>query len=671
LLRHDRVVNPRRLLVVPIKIAAGAVLLGMSLGLALAPVALGAPRKDLVANAGIIGVAITNLGYVGNGFTNPRQPSCEYPLNSHVEHLFLGGLWVGARTADGSIHVSTGAQDASTLVAGDEVRETQDAAGEPVYVWSNSQNSDNYNELALATQHIQVVFDDYATIESGNHIPLGLKVILRALAWGNPYADDFVILDYAIINISGSELRDVYVGYWNDTTIGNTEITNPYDPQAAVRWNYYDDMNGAWGAVGYVPEEFTVPYDPHIWMMYEHDDTGEDGNATSWVGTRLLGAYPPVAPPEGQSPVSYNAWMFRHVPAQDDEYVDDVGDLQPGKYQIMKNGAFTVGETQGENYTIASDWVALLSTGPYPFMAPGDTIHATFAICCGPDSLGLLANSKVAQVAYDQGFTIPIGPPSPRLELSFDDNTVILAWDPGDSVRHLPDGGTEPLPIDDPRRSPEHHISTITGKGDFQGYRIYRYQGTTFTQDPYDLATLVAEYDKVDGIGFDTGLPPLNAQGQRVVRDTNLLDGFPYWYSVVSFSAPDLEEGLPSFQSGFNENSRLVYPGPAPSTSADRRTVGVYPNPYRAGSLFDSPRGERELGRKIWFTGLPVRCRIQVFNLAGDLVKTIHHDDPTSGQEPWDVLSEPVRAIATGLYIFVVEDLENGDLQRGKLVIIK
>jgi hypothetical protein len=331
LLRHDRVVNPRRLLVVPIKIAAGAVLLGMSLGLALAPVALGAPRKDLVANAGIIGVAITNLGYVGNGFTNPRQPSCEYPLNSHVEHLFLGGLWVGARTADGSIHVSTGAQDASTLVAGDEVRETQDAAGEPVYVWSNSQNSDNYNELALATQHIQVVFDDYATIESGNHIPLGLKVILRALAWGNPYADDFVILDYAIINISGSELRDVYVGYWNDTTIGNTEITNPYDPQAAVRWNYYDDMNGAWGAVGYVPEEFTVPYDPHIWMMYEHDDTGEDGNATSWVGTRLLGAYPPVAPPEGQSPVSYNAWMFRHVPAQDDEYVDDVGDLQPGK----------------------------------------------------------------------------------------------------------------------------------------------------------------------------------------------------------------------------------------------------------------------------------------------------------------------------------------------------
>ena len=60
-----------------------------------------------------------------------------------------------------------------------------------------------------------------------------------------------------------------------------------------------------------------------------------------------------------------------------------------------------------------------------------------------------------------------------------------------------------------------------------------------------------------------------------------------------------------------------------------------------------------------------------VFNLGGDLVKTLHHDDETSGTEPWDILSEPVRAISSGLYIYAVEDLSNGDIQRGKLVIIK
>ena len=73
----------------------------------------------------------------------------------------------------------------------------------------------------------------------------------------------------------------------------------------------------------------------------------------------------------------------------------------------------------------------------------------------------------------------------------------------------------------------------------------------------------------------------------------------------------------------------------------------------------------------MWFTGLPERCRIQVFNLAGELVKTLDHDDPVDGKKSWDLLSEPVRAVATGLYVYVVEDLATGEIQRGKLVIIK
>ncbi len=648
--------------------AVALVLLGTSL--CPPPGAQAAPRKDMYTNVGFIGLAVTNLGYVGNGLANPGQPSCEYPLNSNVEHLFLGGIWVGAVTPDGSIRVSTGAQDASNLVAGDEIREFVDTASEPVRIWSNSHNSDNFNEAALATQHIEVSFNDYASVESGNHVPIGLKVILRVLAWGTPYADDFVILDYSIINISGGELRDVYVGYWNDTTVGNTDVTDPYDPQAAVRWNYYDDVNGGWGAAGWVPSAYTVADDENIWMMYEHDDDGDDGMATSWIGTRLLGTVPAVEPESGP-PVSYNSWRFRGVPAADDTYLDDDGNPSPGKYQLMGNGEFDVGETQDTDFTVASDWVGLLSTGPFPYVGPGDTVHATFAVVCAFDSLGLLANSKVAQVAYDQGFSIPGGPPSPRLAAAYDSDTVILSWAPGDTVAPDSTGALQPLDTDDPRRSPEYHINRITGRPDFQGYRVFRYQGATISSDPYNLATLVAQYDKVDGIGFDTGLPPLDAQGRRTFRDDHLLDGFPYWYSVVSFSAPDLREGLPEFQSGFNENAMLVYPGPAAADADNQHRAGVYPNPYRAGSRFDSGAGEVELGRRLWFTGLPARCRIQVFNLAGDLVKTLRHDDPTSGQEPWDILSEPGRAIATGLYVYAVEDLATGEVQQGKLVIIK
>ena len=185
------------------------------------------------------------------------------------------------------------------------------------------------------------------------------------------------------------------------------------------------------------------------------------------------------------------------------------------------------------------------------------------------------------------------------------------------------------------------------------------------------MATLVAEFDIIDGIGFDTGLPPLTADGNRRFVDTDLLDGFPYWYSVISYSAVDPQEGLDELRSGFNENRELVYPGPAPASASNQRTISVYPNPYRTGSLFDSRVGEQELGRKVWFTGLAARSRVQVFTLVGELVKTIEHDDPGSGQHSWNLLSDFDRVIATGLYIYVVEDLATGEIQRGKLVIIK
>ena len=108
-------------------------------------------------------------------------------------------------------------------------------------------------------------------------------------------------------------------------------------------------------------------------MTYERDADGDEGLATSWVGARLLGTQPAVQPAEGVPPVSYNAWGFRHVPAQDTWYreYDVVGndtiwaeELSPGKYQVMSNGAFTVGVTPENDYTIAFDWVSLLSRGP-------------------------------------------------------------------------------------------------------------------------------------------------------------------------------------------------------------------------------------------------------------------------------------------------------------------
>ncbi len=194
--------------------------------------AYGLPRTDLYTDVGLLGLAVTNLGYVGDGFQSARYPSGEYPINSNVECIFLGGLWVGAETLDERRLVTTGAQDASTLQAGEDFREFGDYPVSPtdsVFVWSDRQNNDNFDGRAIANQHIDLTFTDVVNLPGSTHVPLGLRVHMRILAWGQKFADDFVLLEYNIINISPTVLSNVYVGYWTDTTVGNTDNTNPYD----------------------------------------------------------------------------------------------------------------------------------------------------------------------------------------------------------------------------------------------------------------------------------------------------------------------------------------------------------------------------------------------------------------------------------------------------------
>ncbi|MBX2977226.1 MAG: hypothetical protein KF721_13945, partial [Ignavibacteriaceae bacterium] len=76
-------------------------------------------------NVGNLGLTVTNFGTYGSGFVGwPNQPSAEFPLGSGIEHIFDGGLWLGAflsNDANGSGRqgpfVTTGAVDAASVAA--------------------------------------------------------------------------------------------------------------------------------------------------------------------------------------------------------------------------------------------------------------------------------------------------------------------------------------------------------------------------------------------------------------------------------------------------------------------------------------------------------------------------------------------------------------------------
>ena len=110
----------------------------------------------------------------------------------------------------------------------------------------------------------------------------------------------------------------------------------------------------------------------------------------------------------------------------------------------------------------------------------------------------------------------------------------------------------------------------------------------------------------------------------------------------------------------------------------------MVPNPYRSDAHYESyqppwekPEGNRpfwmEQDRRIQFINLPQHCVIKIYTLAGVLVTTIEHYDPTGqkGYTDWNLTSSVGQAIASGLYLFTAEDKKTGEVQVGKFVIIK
>ncbi len=89
------------------------------------------------------------------------------------------------------------------------------------------------------------------------------------------------------------------------------------------------------------------------------------------------------------------------------------------------------------------------------------------------------------------------------------------------------------------------------------------------------------------------------------------------------------------------------------AASNELKNIKVVPNPY-----FVSYEGivERsyDLNTALHFTNLPNECTIRIYNLAGDLVKTIDHNQ-VGGEATWNLLSVNDQKVASGIYFYHVE----------------
>ncbi len=676
---------------------------------------------DNFTNVGNIGLTVTNFGIFGHGYNNPDRPSCLYKLHSsnpreQVEHLSYGGLWIGGKGGFfGGTHVSSAIID-GVFDYGDQGFEftTSAADSDTIITRSSIITSRWFDPSAISHQDFICNFTDKNTrvpgteIEIPNHIPLGLDVHMESYAWNYAYADAFVILNYTIRNVSPNPIEDIYAALWVDASIGNMNYTSIYEPGGG--WSWYDNLNG---------------YDAEHKLAYQYDADGDDGFSESYLGIRFLGASVPTA----NYNVYYNQWQWSTSSSGDfPDYVMPVDD--EGRYKTMSTThPYRSPPAQGGIPDKPASWMLFLSAGPLSTLQPGDSLNFAFAVVCGrwansdqndtpARRKNLVLNSEWAQIAFngedvdgdgkldlnedlngngflDPGedtdgdgvldisedrngdgrinrFILPSPPPSPNLFVLPGNNRITLFWD------NLPET------VEDP----------ITREIDFEGYRIYSAPKTYGLQES---ETLLAQFDLIDDIGYNTGFQAVrydttiddHQYRYRFVNDL-LLNGWPnkYFYSITAFDKGNPANNLPSLESSILENRTYVVPGALPNEHA-RRKVSVYPNPYRAQAIWDGT-GDRD--RMLWFTNLPEKARVRIFNLAGDLVDSFEHDAAayngsgirllessqsnadvvfSGGEHAWDLISQYDQAIATGLYLFTVENLKTGELFQGKFLIIK
>lgn len=171
-------------------------------------------------------------------------------------------------------------------------------------------------------------------------------------------------------------------------------------------------------------------------------------------------------------------------------------------------------------------------------------------------------------------------------------------------------------------------------------------------------ATLTIRYPDVDGNGIVDGTtPPVRAKTLRLWR---LDEQRGMWVKVPDSSA-DVSSKTVSGRIQLLHVYALIG-----SADIDVSNVYAFPVPWSPNS------GDPSLGNKtdgIRFANTPTEGRIRIYNIAGELVRTLDIPQGNLGTVSWDVRTNGGRDVASGVYIWVAASGSNK--KSGKLMIIR
>lgn len=374
-----------------------------------------------VHRVGNMNFCVTNYGFFGSqarglrdACTGVSAPSWEFPANSGVEYLFQGALWVGAVKGLDTL-VSVGADGwASTnemfprkFPEGDIITRTT----RPFLRQAPGSLCPDvpFTENAVSEQDFIAQYSDTLGLlaatggeDTRGHIPLGLWVTQKSYAWSFDYAQDFILMELTVRNVSKDLLKDMYLGIYMDKDVGSVSAGSIFD----------DDITGF---TPWVPSPAGHGYRDTVNLAWIADNDGDPrggqyyyASVTGVSGTRVVQA-------PGNLKFSFNWWVSNSNAAQDwgpnkrdSKVVFTAGNLGTptgdiAKYAIMANGEFDYPQWESAIDHSADGWLPpvsngalavnlangfdtryLLSFGPFN-LRPDSSLPLTIALISGAD----------------------------------------------------------------------------------------------------------------------------------------------------------------------------------------------------------------------------------------------------------------------------------------------
>jgi hypothetical protein len=474
------------------------------------------------------------------------------------------------------------------------------------------------------------LFDTYFKISDQSPIigpgdKFNVEVHQRTYAWSETYRADFIVYDWWVLNLNDTDLDSIFIGHHEDCDVSVPEGgsgAQAYSRDDLVYW-FRDStlVDGKWER-----EQISYMYDgdnPNV----SGDDTG--GNkipkeSTGYIGSRLLYC-PPVMGVTDTADFSTiqsgsGWWDWNSDPGTDADWMARISD-----------GLWLPPPPSVHDYRF------LQKLGPFVIPAH-DSIRVVvaFGVGEGLDGLrkdlgwadSLYKNSQKPELGYR--WLGPSAPVAPQFTLTPGDRQVNIEWNTL--------AETTPDPA--------------TGQINFEGYRVWRKTGEQ------GAFTLLLDCDAIDDIGLNTGVV-------HSYLDSDVNNGFQYFYVVTAYSRGDPSIGLDSFESG-KAGAIAVQPGLNVGTrDAAASGIHVVPNPFvkvsPAGFGF-SPDNNNPASERLLFVNLPetANVTITVFSLTGDEIIKLKKSDYNSAVMDWDLISKNRQDVVAGLYLYVVESDKPG-----------